>query len=60
MQISISEFPKQCESKEFPREVRDSSYTLENNFKEARLGGQVLNSGASMHNTDYNFEERGI
>lgn len=30
--ICISESPKQCESIEFPREICDSSYRLENNF----------------------------
>ena len=49
VQICIGEFPKQCESKEFPREIRDSSYTLENNFTDARLGGEILNSDVSMY-----------
>ena len=47
--ICISEFPKQCESKEFPREIRGSYYTLENNFTESRLGGEILNSDVSMY-----------
>ena len=49
VQICISEFLKQCVSKEFPREIRDSSYTLENNFTEARLGGEILTSDVSTY-----------
>jgi len=30
--ICISEFPKQCESIEFPREICDNSYTFSSNF----------------------------
>ena len=32
VQNYISEFPKQHESNEFPREICESSYTLDNNF----------------------------
>ena len=50
-----SEFPKQCESKEFPRETCESSYTWENDFKEAKLGGEILNSDVSMHKASFCF-----
>ena len=44
-----SKFPKQCESKEFLREICESSYKLKNNFADARVGGEILNSDLSIH-----------
>ena len=41
-QRAISEFPKQCESIEFPREKCESCYLLENNSAEARLHCEIL------------------
>ena len=49
MQNCISEFPKQCESKELPDQICGSSYRSENNFTEARLGGKILDSDVSMN-----------
>ena len=46
-QNNIREFARQWESKEFPREIGES--TLEDNFTEARLGGKVLDFDARMH-----------
>ena len=50
-----SDFPKQWESNEFPRETCESSYTRENDFKEAKRGGEILNSDVSMHKASFCF-----
>ena len=47
-QIFINEFPKQCVSKEFAREIFQSSYMLEDNFTEARLCVEIFGSDVSM------------
>ena len=49
MQNYISKFPKQCESKEFLRELCESSYKLKNNVADVRAGGEILNSDVSIH-----------
>ena len=49
----ISEFPGQCESKEFPCEMYETSYTMENSFREARLGDVSLDSDINMHKAHY-------
>ena len=43
------EFPKQCESKEFPADMCEGSYALESSFAGARLGGEMLDSDVGMH-----------
>ena len=49
MQNYNSKFPKQCESKEFLREICESSYKLKNNLADARAGAEILNSDVSIH-----------
>ena len=55
VQNYISEFPKQRESNEFPREICKSSYTLENNFtgwNEAWWWGEIRELLGSFSNDD--------
>lgn len=47
----ISDFPNKNESKEFSHEICESSYTLENNFTEAKIAGEILNSDVRLHKT---------
>lgn len=49
MQNKISDFPNKNESKEFSHEICESSYTLENNFTEAKIAGEILNSDVRLH-----------
>ena len=49
LQNCTSELPRQSESKEFLREICESSHTLKNNFAGASLGGEILNSDVRMH-----------
>ena len=44
MQNYTSEFPKQCESNESPREI----YSFRKNLTETRLGGENLDSDLSL------------
>lgn len=54
VQNCISEFAKLCAySKEFPREICESSYTLESNFAETRLGGKILGSDVNIRKDCY-------
>ena len=49
VQRYIRKFPSQCESKEFPYEICESSYMLENIFTQGKIGGTNLDSDINTH-----------